>query len=276
MPDFLPDFFSIGDQPALDEVARTDQFLDALAERRPVRIDDSDGPDFRALTTMLEDWRDNLRWPPASALVSPEEAIGALQDGMANRRRARRGMRAVGSVAASLLVLSGFGAMVVEARPGETLYGLHAMFFDQPKVNKNQVPVAAKADLAKVQQLIDEGQWDQAASQLAAVSSMVQSMNDGVDRAELQNQLTLMNVRIESRNPSATLPPPPESTAPSWSTPTSTAPRVAPTTSQPGSSAGAASSQAPGPAPSSAPSSSSGRHRNPGASAAPITPSASP
>ena len=150
MPDFLPDFFALGDQPSLDEVARTDQLLDALAERRPVRVDDADSPDFRALTSLMEDWRDNLRWPPASALVAPEEAIGALQDGLANRRRARRGMTVLGSVAASLLVLSGFGAMVVEARPGETLYGMHAMFFDQPKVKKNEVPVAAKADLATI------------------------------------------------------------------------------------------------------------------------------
>jgi len=264
----MPDFFALGDQPALDEVARTDQLLDALAERRPVRADGPEGPedpDFRALTSLLEDWRDNLRWPPASALVAPEEAIGALQAGLADRRRARRGMRAVGSVAASLLVLSGFGAMVVEARPGETLYGLHAMFFDQPKVNKKQVMLAAKADLAKVQQLIDEGQWDQAQGQLIEVSSMVQSMNVGADRNDLQNQLKLMNVRIESRNPSATLPPGPESTGPAWSTPASTAPGLAPTTSM-GSPAAAA------------PNSSSGQPQGNGASisAAPVTPSASP
>jgi len=36
----------------------------------------------------------------------------------------------IGSVAATLLVLSGFGAVVVEARRGDALYGLHAMFFD--------------------------------------------------------------------------------------------------------------------------------------------------
>jgi len=185
----------------------------------------------------LEDWRDNLRWPPASALVAPEEAIGALHAGLADRRRTRRGMRVVGSVAASLLVLSGFGAMVVEARPGETLYGMHAMFFDQPKVNKKQVMLAAKADLAKVQQLIDEGQWVQAQGQLTEVSSMVQSMNVGADRNDLQNQLKLMSVRIESRNPSATLPPAPESTGPSWSKAASTEPGLAPTTSQPGASA---------------------------------------
>ena len=235
----MPDFgFGMGDQPALDELAHTDLLLGALAERRTVRLEnigDPDDPDFRALTTLLEDWRDNLRWPPASALVAPEEAIAALHTGLAERRRARRGMAAIGSVAAALLVLSGLGAMVVEARPGGTLYGLHAMFFEQPKVNENQVMLSAKADMARVQQMIDEGQWDQAQSQLAEVTSMVQSMNDGADRNDLQNQLKLLSIRIESRDPNATPPPP---AAPVWSAPTTTAPSAAPTTSPPNSSVG--------------------------------------
>jgi Anti-sigma-D factor RsdA to sigma factor binding region len=205
---------------SVDEFARTDQLLDALAGRRTVDVDD---PEIGALTTLLEDWRDNLRWPPASALVSPEEAIGALRTGLAERRRSRRGLATVGSVAAALLVLSGFGAMVVEARPGGTLYGLHAMFFDQPRVNEKQEMLSAKADLAKVQELIDRGQWDQAQNQLAAVSSMVQSINDEASKQDLTNQVKLLNTRIETRNPNATLPVPVASTTPSWSaTPTTT------------------------------------------------------
>lgn len=188
---------------SLDEFARTDLLLDALAVRRPVHVND---PEVDALTTLLEDWRDNLRWPPASALVSPEEAVTALRTGIADRRRSRRGLATIGSVAAALLVMSGFGAMVVEARPGDPLYGLHAMFFDQPRVNEDQVMLSAKADLAKVQELIDQGQWAQAQNQLAAVTSMVQSINDGTSKHDLMNQVNLLNTRIESRNPSATLP----------------------------------------------------------------------
>src|SRR5246500_1884338 len=165
----MPEFgYAVPDQPALDELARTDLLLDALAERQPVDIDD---PNEDALATLLEDWRDDLRWPPARALVSPEEAVAALRTGLADRRHGRRGLTAIGSVAATLLVLSGFGAMVVEARPGGTLYGLHAMFFDQPRVNDDQIALCAKADLAKVQQMIDQGQWTQAQDQLADVSS---------------------------------------------------------------------------------------------------------
>jgi hypothetical protein len=199
-----------------------------------------------------------LRWPPASALVSPEEAVEALRTGIAARRSARRGMAAIGSVAATLLVLSGFGAMVVEARPGGTLYGLHAMFFDQPRVNEDQVMLSAKADLAKVQQMIDQGEWTQAQNQLAEVSSTLQSMNDGPGRQDLMDEVNLLNTRVETRNPNATLPasatkppsaPADSTTAPDSPTASTKPPTVASTTS---------------PVPSPSPSPSAGRHRHHG------------
>lgn len=190
---------------SLDEFARTDLLLDALAQRRPVIVEDRD---VDVLTTMLEDWRDNLRWPPASALVTPEEAVNALRTGLAERRRGRRGLTAVGSVAAALIALSGFGAMVVEARPGTPLHGLHAMFFDQPRVNEKQEMLAAKADLAKVEESIDRGEWEQAKNQLTDVSSLVQSIDDPAVRQDLMNQLKLLNAKVESRNPNATVPTP--------------------------------------------------------------------
>lgn len=188
---------------SLNEFARTDLLLDALAQRRPVSVED---PDVDVLTTMLEDWRDNLRWPPASALVTPEEAVNALRTGLAERRRGRRGLTAIASVAAALIALSGFGAMVVEARPGTPLHGLHAMFFDQPRVNEKQEMLAAKADLAKVQESIDRGEWDLARNQLTDVSSLVQSIDDPAAKQDLMNQLKLLNAKVESRNPDATVP----------------------------------------------------------------------
>ena len=212
-----------------DEFARTDLLLDALAERRSVDVDD---PEVAAMATLLEDWRDNLRWPPASALVSAEEAVEALRTGLADRRRSRRGLATIGSVAAAVLVMSGFGAMVVEARPGTALYGLHAMFFDQPRVNEKQVMLSAKADLAKVQESIDRGEWDRAQNQLAEVSSMVHSINDPGSKQDLMNQVNLLNAKVQTRNPNATLPPPAASTTPSFApSPTTMAPKPANTTS---------------------------------------------
>jgi Anti-sigma-D factor RsdA to sigma factor binding region len=252
----MPDSgYAFPDRPALDELSRSDLLLDALAARQPVDLDD---PDAGALAVLLGDWRDDLRWPPASALVSPEEAVEALHTGIAARRSARRGMAAIGSVAVTLLVVSGFGATVVEARPGETLYGLHAMFFDQPRVNEDQVMLSAKADLAKVQQMIDQGEWTQAQTELAKVSSDLQSMNDGASRHDLMDEVNLLNARVESRNPNATLPasatklpsaPADSTTAPESPTASTTPPTVASTTS---------------PVPSASPSPSSGRHRHHG------------
>ncbi|ORA85211.1 hypothetical protein K3U93_04860 [Mycobacterium malmoense] len=245
--------YAFPDQPALDELARTDLLVNALAERRPVDLDDPNDPNFEALAILLEDWRDDLRWPPASALVSPEEAVEALRTGIAERRRARRGVAAVGSVAATLLVLSGFGAMVAEARPGDALYGLHAMFFDQRRVNDDQITLSAKADLAKVQQMIDQGQWAQAQNQLAEVSSTVQSMNDGASRHDLMNEVNLLNTRVESHNPNATLPASATTPPPPALIPSTTAPPVV----SPG-----AMAPAPSESPSPSPSPASGGHHH--------------
>jgi Anti-sigma-D factor RsdA to sigma factor binding region len=249
---------------SLDEFAGTDLLLDALAERRPVDLDDPNDPSLEALAVLLADWRDDLRWPPASALVSPEEAVGALHTGLAERRRGRRGLATIGSVAATLLVLSGFGAMVVEARTGDTLYGLHAMFFDQPRVKDSQIELSAKAELAKVQQMIDQGQWTQAQNQLAEVSSTVQSMNDGARRNDLLDEVNLLNTRVESRNPNATLPPAapkPKAPAASSTSPVAPSPSTKPPT--------AASTTAPSPSASPSTSPSSGRHRHHGHSSTP-------
>jgi Anti-sigma-D factor RsdA to sigma factor binding region len=261
----VPDFgYARPDHPSLDELARTDLLLDALAEREPV---DADDPEDNALAALLGDWRDDLRWPPASALVSPEEAIEALQTGLADlrsNRGGRRGLAAIGSVAATLLVLSGFGAVVVEARPGDALYGLHAMFFDQPRVSDNSIELSAKADLAKVQQMIDQGEWDQAHSQLAEVSSTVQSIDDGAGKHDLMDEVNLLNTRVQSRNPNATVPPaaPPSAGPAAGPASKGAKPPKAPaasTTPPP------SQSLSPSPTPSASPSTttpSSGRHRH--------------
>lgn len=195
----------LGDRPPLDELARTDLLLDALAEREEVDFAD---PRDDALAALLGQWRDDLRWPPASALVSQDEAVAALRAGVAQRRRARRSsLAAVGSVAAALLVLSGFGAVVADARPGDLLYGLHAMMFNRSRVSDDQIVLSAKANLAKVEQMIAQGQWAEAQDELAEVSSTVQAVTDGSRRQDLINEVNLLNTKVETRDPNATLRP---------------------------------------------------------------------
>lgn len=191
------------DRPALDEVARTDLLLDALAARTESVFGDPVGFEDEALTALLGEWRDDLRWPPASALVSQDEAEDALREGMIDNNRGRRGLAAVGSVAATLLMLSGFGAVVGDARPGDLLYGLHAMMFNEPRVSDDQIMLSAKADLAKVEQMIAQGKWDQAQTQLAEVSSTLQAVNDGGRRQGLLDEVNQLNTKVEKRDPNA-------------------------------------------------------------------------
>lgn len=249
---------------SLDEFARTDLLLDALAQRRPVDVED---PDADVVTALLEDWRDNLRWPPASALVTPEEAVDALRAGLAERRRGHRGLAVVGSVATALMVLSGLGAMVVEARPGGSLYGLHAMFFDEPQVHGSQEMLAAKADLAKVQESIDRGQWDQAKTQLAEVSSLVQSVDDPASKQDLTNQLKLLNAKVDARDPNAALPVAPPPAAPSG--PATAIPAAPPAASV---APTKAATPAPLSPPSASPSPSVGKHHHHGQTPPPVAP----
>jgi hypothetical protein len=192
------------DHPALDEVAHTDLLLDALAARTEFTLGDSNGLEDEALRALLGEWRDDLRWPPASALVSQDEAEDALRAGMMDRNQGRRGLAAVGSVAATLLMLSGFGALVGDARPGDLLYGLHAMMFNEPRVSDDQIVLSAKADLAKVEQMIAQGKWDQAQSQLAEVSSSLRSVNDGGRRQGLLDEVNQLNTKVEKRDANAT------------------------------------------------------------------------
>lgn len=223
------------DRPALDELARTDQLLDSLAARADFEFRYPDDYDDQALAALLGEWRDDLRWPPGSALVSQTEAENALREGLTERGRGRKGLATVGSVAATLLLLSGFGAVVADARPGDLLYGLHAMMFNEPRVGDDQIVLSAKADLAKVEQMIAQGQWDQAESQLAEVSTTVRGVNDGGRRQGLLNEVNQLNTKVEKRDPNATVPAnsppqqelpldPPSSTwtPPAESTPTTT------------------------------------------------------
>lgn len=190
------------EQPDPDAVARSERFIDALANREPVDIGD------RALAGLLEDWRDELRAPTSSALCPDTDAVAALNRGVAERRRARRRMARVGTLAATVLVISGFGAMTVEAPPGSTLYGVHTKLFGEPPATRDErIAISAKNDLDLVEQMITQGQWDQAQDKLAAVSDRVQTVNDDDRKQDLIDRVNQLNVKVAARDPHATTPP---------------------------------------------------------------------
>jgi hypothetical protein len=208
----MPDFgrWNNGGDPSLNEINRTDRFLDALASEQLVYSTD---PSEAELANLLAGWRDEVRVPPLMAPVTPRDAAAALQRAVDARRRTRTSMALVGSVAAAVLCLGGFGAVVAGAGPGDALYGLHTMVFgEQTQTRTDQVSLASQ-QLAEVKQLIDEGQWQAAQDKLQAVTTTVATVNDVERKQELVDQWQQLTVKVAAQNPNATLPPgvpPPE------------------------------------------------------------------
>lgn len=193
------------DEPTLAALVGSDRFLDALAAGEPADLTDA-GDD--ALAGLLEEWRDDLRWPPASALVADEEAVAALDLALAARRHPRRMMAMAGAVAAAVLGFGGFGAMVGMAHPGDPLYGIHiGLLGEPPSVHDDRIELSAKNELAEVQQMIAAGQWDQAQNRLAAVNDAIQSVNDSNRKQTLIDQVNELNVKVAARDPNATVAP---------------------------------------------------------------------
>ena len=114
----------------------------------------------------------------------------------------------MGSVAAALLCLGGFGAVVYGAGPGDALYGLRVALFGEQQVTRDdRVALAAQTEMQEVQQLIEQGNWDAAQDKLQTVTSTVQTVEDPQRQQELRQQLNDLTVKVETRDPNATAPP---------------------------------------------------------------------
>ena len=61
--------------------------------------------------------------------------------------------------------------------------------------------------MAEVQQLIDEGQWDAAQDKLQTLTTTVATVNDGEQKQELVTQWQELTVKVDAKDPNATLPP---------------------------------------------------------------------
>jgi len=206
-------------EPSLDAVRRADGFVDALADGRPVVPQD---PADAELAALLGGWRDEMRWPPATGLIAEADAVAALNAGLAEKRpgldrdrrtatqprTSRRGLSAVGAAAAAVLCIGGFGAVVAGAGPGDALYGVRTMFFGANKqVRDDQVGLAAKTELNQVQDLIAQGDWQQAQDKLVAVSTQVATIDDVQQKQELLDQFNDLSAKVVGRDPAATAPP---------------------------------------------------------------------
>ena len=250
MPDFgrTGDNYSADNEPSLDDIRRSDSFVDALAGGGPVASDD---PADAALAALLGGWRDEMRWPPATGLISESQAIAALDAGLAEKpgglrrdkrtekqiasvtpMRNRRGLSVVGAAAAAVLCLGGFGAVLAGAGPGDALYGLRSMLFGAPKeVRDDAVALAARSELNQVQELIAQGDWQQAQEKLVAVSTQVASIGDEQQKQDLFDEFNDLSAKVVERDPAATAAPGIIYTVPE--TAAELVPAVAPPTSVP-------------------------------------------
>ena len=196
------------DQPDPGAVARTEGFIDALAKREPTDVGDVadyGGAGDRVLAGLLEDWRDELRTPVPPGFCTERDAVAALDRGRAARRRIHRRMALVGALAATVLSVGGFVAMMGEAQPGDTLYGVHTRVLGEPaSVHDERIARSARDDLDSVEQMITLGQWDEAQDKLAAVSDRVQTVKDNDRKQDLVERVNLLNAKVVNRDPHAT------------------------------------------------------------------------
>ncbi len=189
------------DLPDPDAVARSDRFIDALANGEPVDGD-------TALAGLLGDWRDELRAPASGGVCPERDAVAALGRGLAARRRARGRAALVGALAATVLGIGGFGALMGQSQPGDALYGVRTTLFGEPaSVHDDRLAVSAETDLDQVEQMIALGQWDQAQGKLAAVGDRVQTVKDNDRKQNLIDHMNRLNAKVVSRDRNATLPP---------------------------------------------------------------------
>ena len=205
MPDFgrwTPN----GGDPSLNDVNRVDKFFDALGSNGTAYSTDRAEAE---LAFLLADWRDDVRSAPVTAPVSTGDAVAALNAGLTGRRtRGRASLALVGSVAAAVLCIGGFGAAVFAAGPGDALYGLRSSLFGEQTITRDDaVVLAAQTEMQQVQKLIDDGQWEQAQDKLVALSSTVESVETPEQKQQLVEQFNQLTVKVVEQDPAATIPP---------------------------------------------------------------------
>jgi hypothetical protein len=157
---------------------------------------------------MLGDWRDDVRRQPDAPVVTMAQASAALARVQKPPRRNRFALTVIGGVAAAVLCLGGFGAVVLDARPGDPLYGLRSTLFGERTQTRSEAVTLAAQELDQVQQLVNQGNWDAAQQKLVTLGPEVQSVSDAQSKQQLVEQYNSLTAKVIQRDPQATPPPP--------------------------------------------------------------------
>lgn len=186
----------------LAALRRTNRMIDAIAADLPVATSDSDE---YAVAMMLAAWREDVGREPMPAKPTLGQARNALRD---RGGRSRMLATTVGSAAAVTLLFGGFGAAVYQSHPGYALYGLRTSLFGAPPaVRTDPVVLSAQTELAQVEKLISQGDWEEAQQQLGVAAARVNEVGDAQQKAELASRVQQAEVRIDAKDPQATVPP---------------------------------------------------------------------
>lgn len=202
----MPDFgrwSANGGDPSLNEINRADRFFEALAAKQPAYPTDHAEAE---LASLFSAFRDDVRDAPVTAPVSLSDAVEALHGGRRKGSGSRRSFAVVGSVAAAMLCIGGFGTAVYGAGPGDGLYGMRTALFGQHEATRDDQVSLASAQLQQVQQLIDDGQWEEAQNKLVAVSTTVQDVGQVEQKQQLVEQWNALTYKVVEQDPAATLP----------------------------------------------------------------------
>lgn len=186
----------------LAALRRTNRMIDAIAADLPVATSDSDE---YAVAMMLAAWREDVGREPMPAKPTLGQARNALRD---RGGRSRMLATTVGSAAAVTLLFGGFGAAVYQSHPGDALYGLRTSLFGAPPaVRTDPVVLSAQTELAQVEKLVSQGDWEEAQQQLGVAAARVNEVGDAQQKAELASRVQQAEVRIDAKDPQATVPP---------------------------------------------------------------------
>lgn len=186
----------------LAALRRTNRMIDAIAADLPVATSDSDE---YAVAMMLAAWREDVGREPMPAKPTLGQARNALRE---RGGRSRLLATTVGSAAAVTLLFGGFGAAVYQSHPGDALYGLRTSLFGAgPTVRTDPVVLSAQTELAQVEKLISQGDWEGAQQQLGVAAARVNEVGDAQQKAELASRVQQAEVRIDAKDPVATVPP---------------------------------------------------------------------
>lgn len=225
-------------------VRRDDALIDAVAGDGPV---ETQSPEEYELATLLADWRAEILAEPLPAGPDFDEVVAAVnrevgaREALATQRTSPaslRLIRPIAGAAALVAVALGGGAVVsYSAEPGDPLWGVKQVVFSE-QAQSTVARIDTTSTLQRAEELIAEGNADQAQVLLQSAQERSSAVTDEGQRDELGDWLRRLTAELDRIGaqwppvPGLPVPPPPAPPAGSGaaSVPATTVPQPPSTT----------------------------------------------